>query len=65
MIQFTDTDYAVIIDSLSRMRRQLQAEGIATPNVEATIAKFCQWGSPMGCEFAVIPGTHSPLDKSA
>lgn len=57
--QFTDAEYAVIMDSLAFQRaeiRRLNPDVSATPNIDSAITKMNHWASPMGCEFVVATG---------
>lgn len=56
--KFTDSEYAVMLDSLAQTRDRIRKEHpeIATPNIDSAMAKMSKWGSPMGCEFLVVTG---------
>ena len=61
IIQFTDNDYAVIVDSLSFNRRYISEQGHDTPNLNETIAKMSKWADPSGCQFLVVTGDDANL----
>lgn len=52
-IRFTDTEYAVMLDSLQIIKRT--ATHGPTPNIDSAIAKMHAWAKPSGCGFTVIP----------
>lgn len=55
MIQrFTDSEYAVVIDSLAQTRDRIHPA--ATPNIDSALAKFHSWAVPTGCEFVALSG---------
>lgn len=54
--EFTDTDYAVILDCLTIVRDQLKGDNLPTPNVEAVIEKMGSWAKPTGCGFTALTG---------
>lgn len=57
-MNFTDSEYAVIIDSLSFMRDNIRSTSDRpTPNIDSALAKFHSFARPSGCEFQVIPST--------
>ena len=54
IIQFTDNEYGVMLDSLGQAREKCREQSIATPNIDSALKKMCKWGSPAGCQFLVV-----------
>ena len=57
IVKFTDTEYAVIYDSLAQTRDKCRELGMTeTPNIDSALAKLGSWADPSGCEFIAIIG---------
>lgn len=65
ILEFTDTHYAVIMDSLGITRDKIRAEGRATPNIDEVINAMSGWASPAGCEFMVLTGDDATVLREA
>lgn len=56
IIEFTDNEYAVILDSLSIARKQINRPNIPTPNIDSALTKLGSFAKPSGCEFTIVTG---------
>ena len=65
MWEFTDDEYAVMLDALSTMRDNLDRQRVPHPILDEAIRKFTAWAKPTGCEFLVVTGTDMQLLKDA
>jgi hypothetical protein len=54
--EFTDREYAVIVDSLTHMRDEIRAEGRATPTIDSALPKFFAMADLSGCQFTALTG---------
>jgi hypothetical protein len=61
IIEFTDNEYGVMLDSLAQTRDRIRDTGGATPNIDSAMAKMCKWGGPAGCQFLVVTGEDADL----
>ena len=64
IIEFTDNDYAVMLDSLTITRDKIRGEGRDTPNIDEAIAKMSRWAKPTGCQFLVVTGEDADLIRN-
>lgn len=65
ILEFTDTDYGVIMDALLITSEKIHAEGRATPNLDIVRQKLGAWASPAGCEFTVLTGDDATVLREA
>lgn len=61
IIEFTDSEYGVIVDSLALTRDRIRDEGNATPTIDAALAKLSKWATPTGCQFLAVTGEDAAL----
>jgi hypothetical protein len=64
IIEFTDNDYAVMLDCMGITREGIRKQGMPTPNIDAAMEKMCKWGGPAGCEFLVVTGEDAELIRN-
>jgi hypothetical protein len=64
---FTDTEYAVMLDALAMAREKVLAdapEGTPTTNIDSASAKMRSWASPSGCGFLAVTGDDAEIIRN-